>query len=68
MPWCESCSRYIDPPAEGIVPECPGCGRPAGPPEAEPTAPWHFKLLVAATLAYLILRAYQGALWLWERL
>ncbi|HUP69900.1 MAG TPA: hypothetical protein VM142_08795 [Acidimicrobiales bacterium] len=68
MPWCESCSRYIDPPAEGIVAQCPGCGQPAGAPEAEPKAPWHFKLLVAATIAYLAFRAYQGVLWLLARL
>lgn len=37
-------------------------------PEAVPRAPWHFKLLVAATLAYLGLRAYQGLLWLLARL
>lgn len=36
--------------------------------EPEPRAPWHFKLLVAATLAYLGLRAYQGVLWVLARL
>jgi hypothetical protein len=27
-------------------------------------APWHFKLLVVATVLYLGFRAYQGVVWL----
>jgi hypothetical protein len=40
---------------------CPTCGRVL----AEPTgrAPWHFKLLVVALVAYLGFRAFQGVEW-----
>ena len=34
---------------------------------AEPRAPWHFKLLVAAAAAYLGMRGIQGIGWLIQR-
>ncbi|HUR22540.1 MAG TPA: hypothetical protein VMZ73_01580 [Acidimicrobiales bacterium] len=68
MPWCETCSHYIEPSSEASTGPCPNYGAEVGSPEAEPQAPWHFKLLVAATIAYLGLRAYQGVLWLLARL
>ena len=50
--------------------ECPTCGRQIA--EAvdsvEPRAPWHFKLLVFAVIAYLALRAWQGAAWVVQQL
>jgi hypothetical protein len=54
LPWCESCSKYYAPTALTEEGTCPTCGRPVGEPEvpAEPT-PWHFKLLVLATVVYL---------------
>lgn len=73
MPWCEPCSRFLTPTSLGEGGECPRCGRPvpgAGPepaPEEAPEVPWHFKLLVAATVAYLGYRAVQGVVWLVER-
>ncbi|HEX2700150.1 MAG TPA: hypothetical protein VHM89_08120 [Acidimicrobiales bacterium] len=33
-------------------------------PADEPNVPWHFKLLVLATVVYLFFRAVQGVLWL----
>ena len=56
MPWCEECSRYFTPTAMTQDGNCPSCGRMlddlSGAVTDEKT-PWHFKLLVAALLAYL---------------
>lgn len=74
MPWCEECSRFLTPTSTGPGGECPSCGRVvAAPgradsavdePADEPNVPWHFKLLVLATVVYLFFRAVQGVLWL----
>ncbi|MGQ0519704.1 MAG: hypothetical protein ACT4PX_00965 [Actinomycetota bacterium] len=70
MPWCEECSRFLTPTSMGTAGECPGCGRvltdAAG--TDEPEVPWHFKLLVLATVLYLGWRAVQGVVWLVGRL
>ena len=56
MPWCETCSKYYTPTALTEEGTCPTCGHPVGEPQqdapVEPT-PWHFKLLVLATVVYL---------------
>ena len=63
MPWCDDCSKYWAP--SGMTPEgtCPTCGRPLDAPdpsgEADEKAPWHFKLLVVAAVAYLGWRFFQ---------
>ena len=63
MPWCEECSRFLNPNSLGEGGECPSCGQVLA--EPEPTkAPWHFKLLVVAVVLYLAFRAYQGVAWL----
>ncbi|HEX9683724.1 MAG TPA: hypothetical protein VGA13_11620 [Acidimicrobiales bacterium] len=41
---------------------CPTCGSILVA-EAEPTTPWHFKLLVASAAVYLGWRAVQGVVW-----
>ena len=41
--------------------ECPTCGRVIA---APPKAPWHFKLLVVAVIAYLAWRAVQMHGWI----
>ena len=41
--------------------ECPDCDTVIGKP---PRAPWHFRLLVVATVVYLGWRAWQGIDWL----
>ena len=60
MPWCEECSKYLTPTGLREDGTCPTCGRPVGEAEqrasevvAEEGTPWHFKLLVAALIAYL---------------
>ena len=51
---------------------CPSCGRTIAAASSEasdvsadegPTAPWHFKLLMAALVIYLGYRAFQGVEW-----
>ncbi len=71
MPWCEDCSKYLTPSSLNDDGRCPTCGRPVGEVEeraAEETAgeraPWHFKLLIAATVAYLGWRLVQLVGWL----
>jgi hypothetical protein len=60
MPWCEECSKYWTPSAMNDDGTCPTCGNPVEPPEprgeGNEKAPWHFKLLVIATVAYLVYR------------
>ena len=67
MPWCETCSRFFTPPSMNPDGSCPTCGRvlvdQAGE-AAEPKAPWHFKLLVAAVALYLLWRLVQMITWL----
>lgn len=77
MPWCEECSRFLTPNSMGDGGECPSCGRVVvglegsgvdGEAVDEPHAPWHFKLLVLATIVYLAYRAVQGVVWLAGRI
>ena len=65
MPWCEDCSRYWTQPSLAPGGVCPTCGRQiADARAAEPRAPWHFKLMVAAVVIYLAWRAIQLVGWL----
>ena len=61
MPWCEDCAQLRS--ADTLTEEggCPDCGAVLGEP---PTVPWHFKLLLVATVVYLGWRAWQGIVWL----
>ncbi len=77
MPWCDECSRFLTPNSMGEGGECPGCGRVLaggggsgvdGEAVDEPHVPWHFKLLVLATIVYLAYRAVQGVVWLAGRI
>ena len=61
MPWCESCEKYWNPPSMPPGGDCPTCGRAIATPQR---APWHFKLLLAATTVYLGWRLVQGIAWL----
>ncbi len=65
MPWCDDCSRFYTPTSMGEDGECPTCGRVIG---DVPPVPWHFKLLLAATVVYLGWRVVQGVGWLAGRL
>lgn len=66
MPWCEECSKYLTPGSVNADGTCPKCGRDVDVPArqaaevvADEKAPWHFKLLVAATVVYLVWRFVQ---------
>ena len=66
MPWCETCSRFLNPNSLQSDGSCPTCGRVvADPKEAEelPKAPWHFKLLLVAVVIYLGWRLVQMIGW-----
>ena len=63
MPWCEECAKYHAPSALRDDGTCPVCGATVGESEVQAarvaeteSAPWHFKLLVTATVAYLLWR------------
>ncbi|MCU1461571.1 MAG: hypothetical protein JWO37_1646 [Acidimicrobiales bacterium] len=65
MPWCETCSRFWNPPSMNEDGSCPTCGNVIAKPHDEALrAPWHFKLLLAALILYLGYRLYQGIAWL----
>lgn len=60
MPWCEDCAKYWTPTAMQADGSCPSCGRDLAGQAVrtkerldEEKAPWHFKLLVVALIAYL---------------
>jgi hypothetical protein len=58
MPWCEDCAKYWTPNSMNDDGTCPTCHRvidePAAPGDSsEEKAPWHFKLMVVALVAYL---------------
>ena len=60
--WCEQCQRSVE--EDGLTEEgaCPTCGTVLRH-ERRPV-PWHFKLMIVATVVYLGYRAYQGVGWL----
>jgi hypothetical protein len=70
MPWCETCSRFLNPNSLGPDGSCPTCGRvvaepkKAGVDEEAPKAPWHFKLLLVLVIAYLAWRTIQIIGWI----
>jgi hypothetical protein len=63
MPWCEECAKYLAPSAMNEDGTCPTCGRlveePTVDEDADVSAPWHFKLLVATVIVYLGWRVLQ---------
>jgi hypothetical protein len=70
MPWCETCSRFLNPNSLSPDGSCPTCGRvvaepkAAGVEEETPKAPWHFKLLLVLVIAYLAWRTVQIVGWI----
>ncbi len=59
MPWCEDCAKYMAPSAMNDDGSCPTCGRVIEDPSeatADEKTPWHFKLLVAAVVLYMVWR------------
>jgi hypothetical protein len=67
MPWCETCSRFLNPNTLNADGSCPACGRvvaePGAAAEEAPKAPWHFKLLLVAVVIYLTWRVVQMISW-----
>lgn len=68
VPWCEGCSRFLNPNTLRADGTCPTCERLVADPSAAtastPTkAPWHFKLLVLVTVVYLGWRLIQLIGW-----
>jgi DNA-directed RNA polymerase subunit RPC12/RpoP len=59
--WCEHCQQSVD--EESLTDEvaCPECGTVLR--EERRPVPWHFKLMLVATVVYLGYRAYQGVGW-----
>ena len=68
MPWCETCSRFLNPNSLDADGSCPTCGRVVADPkdaDDEPAkAPWHFKLLLVLVIAYLAWRTVQIIGWI----
>ena len=69
MPWCETCSRFLNPNSLDADGSCPTCGRVVAEPKAAAAdeeaakAPWHFKLLLVLVIAYLTWRTIQIISW-----
>lgn len=68
MAWCEACDRFLTPTSLGTAGECPRCGGEVCGDVDDLKVPWHFKLLVVATVLYLGWRAVQGVAWVVSRL
>jgi hypothetical protein len=64
VPFCETCDRFYNPNTVRPDGTCPGCDEQLGDPMApimETTkAPWHFKVLLVAVVAYLGWRLVEG--------
>ncbi len=65
MPWCDECDCFWTTEAVAAA-ACPRCGASLPPSAAgeEAGAPWHFKLILAAVVAYLGWRAIELLVWL----
>ena len=62
MPWCDTCDRLV-PDDELSDGACPTCQTSLVAAEPKPVS-LRFKLLVVATVIYLIWRCVQGVQWL----
>lgn len=69
VPWCEECDRFVTPTSLGEGGACPRCGDAVGGADEDELVPvpWHFKLLLVATVVYLGWRAVQGVAWVVAR-
>jgi uncharacterized paraquat-inducible protein A len=64
VPWCEPCSRYLSQTSLTDDGACPSCGTELAKPEKEKRSiPWHFWVLIVATVIYLGYRLVQGIVW-----
>lgn len=72
VPWCDGCSRFLNPNTLRTDGTCPECDRQVADPadvaaarqEGPTKAPWHFRLLVLVTVVYLGWRLIQAIGWL----
>jgi uncharacterized paraquat-inducible protein A len=62
VPWCDTCDRLVDD-AEVVDGCCPRCQTDLSGSSREPL-PWRFRLMIGATVIYLIYRTYQVIAWL----
>ena len=62
MPWCDTCDRLVGE-DELEAGACPTCETPLVDTERRPIS-WRFRLLIVATVIYLIWRFVQGVQWL----
>ena len=56
MPWCEECAKYWTPNSMQDDGSCPTCGDEIATQSSDTSdekAPWHFKLMIVALVAYL---------------
>ena len=60
MPWCEQCEASVEDDEVTEDGTCPVCRGELG--ERRPV-PWHFKLMIVASVIYLGYRAFQGITW-----
>ncbi|MGH9017925.1 MAG: hypothetical protein ACRDY1_09290 [Acidimicrobiales bacterium] len=61
MAWCDTCNRIVDDSEQTDEGTCPTCDSAL---EERRPVPWHFKLLLGATVIYLGWRSFQGIDWL----
>jgi uncharacterized paraquat-inducible protein A len=62
VPWCDSCDRLVTD-DDLVESACPTCGTELDEPVRRPVT-WRLRLLVLATIGYLIWRTVQGVQWL----
>lgn len=61
MPYCDACHRFYNPNTLDPAGDCPEGHHVADPAAEEPPppVPWHFKLMLALLVAYLVWRFVQ---------
>ena len=59
--WCEHCQSSVEDEELTDEGECPQCGTVLR--DERRPVPWHFKLMLVATVIYLGYRTYQGVGW-----
>jgi len=60
VPWCDTCDRLVTDDETTEDGACPTCGSVL---DEHRHVPWHFKLMIVASVIYLGYRAYQGIAW-----
>jgi hypothetical protein len=58
VPFCEPCDRFYNPNTLDAAGDCPEGHHVADPAQEEPLppVPWHFKVMLAVLIAYLLWR------------